>query len=145
MNTEFERARSSDLRIRITDALPALSVIVTGSVLLGLARFFPFAALPPLCLFRKLSGIPCPACGMTRSWVLMSHADFGAALAMNPLGAVFFVALLLAVLGNLLALFGVVAAPPSPSDRLTRRFLIGLGSIWALNWAYVVWSGWALA
>jgi hypothetical protein len=55
------------------------------------------ASGPVLCPFRRITGMPCPGCGMTRSFVALAHGDLGAALASNRLGpllmAVFAVAL----------------------------------------------------
>jgi hypothetical protein len=38
------------------------------------------------CLFRRLTGLPCPTCGMTRSVVLSLHGHLAAALRVNPAG-----------------------------------------------------------
>jgi hypothetical protein len=39
-----------------------------------------------VCLFKKLTSIPCPSCGTTRSVVLLSKGNFSEALFLNPLG-----------------------------------------------------------
>lgn len=49
-------------------------------------------ALPPLCLFRLVTGLPCPGCGITRSVVDLVHGDLAASLHHHPFG---FVALFL--------------------------------------------------
>ncbi len=56
------------------------------------ARFVPFSLFPKLpCTFHWLTGYPCPSCGMTRSFIYMSHFKFWAAMAMNPLGGLLFI------------------------------------------------------
>lgn len=37
------------------------------------------------CVFRLLTGIPCPGCGMTRAWLAALRLDFAAAFAYHPL------------------------------------------------------------
>lgn len=37
------------------------------------------------CLFRQLTGLPCPSCGITRSLILILKGDPVAGLALNPL------------------------------------------------------------
>lgn len=44
--------------------------------------------LPPLCLFRTLTGWRCPGCGLTRAFVFMGHAQPLDALRMNLFGPV---------------------------------------------------------
>jgi len=39
-----------------------------------------------LCWFKYISGIPCPACGTTRSVLLILHGAWAEALYLNPLG-----------------------------------------------------------
>lgn len=46
------------------------------------------------CLFKNITGIPCPSCGITRSLILLSHGDFGGALYLNPLAIVAAIALI---------------------------------------------------
>ena len=41
-----------------------------------------------VCLFKQVSGVPCPSCGSSRAAVLVSGGDFARALAVNPLGFV---------------------------------------------------------
>lgn len=42
--------------------------------------------LPKLCLFRNITGIACPGCGMTRSLIATGHLHFVDAVAFHPLG-----------------------------------------------------------
>lgn len=42
--------------------------------------------LPPLCLFREITGHRCPGCGLTRSFTYMGHLQVEAAFRMHPLG-----------------------------------------------------------
>ena len=37
------------------------------------------------CIFRLMTGIPCPGCGMTRAWLAALRLDFSAAIAYHPL------------------------------------------------------------
>lgn len=41
---------------------------------------------PVLCPFRRATGLPCPACGLTRSWAAALHGRPGASLRHHPLG-----------------------------------------------------------
>lgn len=50
--------------------------------------------LPKLCLFRNVTGIACPGCGMTRSLIATGHLHFEDALTFHPLGPVVFVILI---------------------------------------------------
>lgn len=43
---------------------------------------------PVLCPFRLATGLPCPGCGLTRSWVFVVHGRWGDSLVANPFGIV---------------------------------------------------------
>lgn len=69
--------------------LPGL-LVVAGSTRLAfqLALHADWAALdhgPILCLFRALTGIPCPGCGMTRAMIAFAMGDWHRAADYNLL------------------------------------------------------------
>lgn len=87
--------------------------------------------LPSLCIFGGVTGLPCPGCGLTRSFVATSHLDLGAALAWHPFGP----ALLAATIVVLVA---------KPAGRRLDAWLVG---VWsgrrAVRWTtYAIAAGW---
>ena len=68
----------------------AVGVLLAAMVLAGVGhRVFGWDLgewLPwlPGCAFRSVTGIPCPGCGMTRAFLLLSQLRLGDAFATNP-------------------------------------------------------------
>jgi hypothetical protein len=48
--------------------------------------------LPGVCTFKRLVGIGCPGCGLTRCFISVAHGDLAAAWAYNPAGILLFAA-----------------------------------------------------
>jgi hypothetical protein len=46
--------------------------------------------LPGVCSFRRMTGHPCPGCGLTRSFISIAHGDLRAAWDFNPSGILLF-------------------------------------------------------
>jgi hypothetical protein len=46
--------------------------------------------LPELCMTRRMWGLDCPGCGMTRCFISLAHGDFAAAWSHNPAGPLLF-------------------------------------------------------
>jgi hypothetical protein len=67
----------------------------------------------PCCLFRAVAGIPCPLCGLTRSFVSLSHGEFRAAFTYHPLGPILYVGCLVGCLGQ----FWPRPSPPRTPDH----------------------------
>jgi len=65
-----------------TLALAAPFFLRPGADLLG--THTQLLLLP--CLFFRLTTVPCPTCGMTTSFTLIAHGQFGRALVAHPLG-----------------------------------------------------------
>ena len=81
-------------------------VIYGGIALLILcaARLLPILSIVPACTFKGLTGIPCPTCGATRAALYLSQGEIVAALAMNPLTTLGFMAAILYLLYSVVTL-----------------------------------------
>jgi hypothetical protein len=79
--------RAATAAAAVTAVRQALVVLGFGavSVLLASALLTP-DGLPPveLCLFYRVTGLPCPSCGLTRAFCAISHGDWAAAWRFNP-------------------------------------------------------------
>ncbi len=67
---------------------------LVGSVLFNHGLAPPFV----ICPLRNLTGIPCPGCGLTRSFMAIARGDFDYALSMHLFGPPLFAAFALAIL-----------------------------------------------
>jgi len=59
-----------------------LSIRDRSQVLLPLLH----VPLPELCMLRRMAGIDCPGCGLTRCFISLAHGDITAAWSYNPAG-----------------------------------------------------------
>jgi hypothetical protein len=48
-------------------------------------------ALPDICLTKSVLGVPCPGCGMTRSFIAIAHGQWRRAWDFNPVSFLMFV------------------------------------------------------
>ena len=56
------------------------------ALLLALSFWDPASAAgPDLCLFHRLTGLACPACGLTRAAAAFAHGELGESLRWHPL------------------------------------------------------------
>jgi hypothetical protein len=46
--------------------------------------------LPALCNMKRLTGLECPGCGLTRCFISLAHGDVAAAWQLNPAGLLVF-------------------------------------------------------
>jgi hypothetical protein len=104
--------------------------------LLSLDRL-PFS----VCLFKTLSGLPCPTCGSTRALGRLVHLDLSGAVLMNPLATAGLLVLALWAVADL----GLLARGRAldlelgrPLGRVVR--IVALAAVLA-NWVYLVAAG----
>jgi hypothetical protein len=65
-----------------------LLVTAAGYLWLFIHYLFPESLQRSVCIFRFISGVPCPSCGTTRSVVSLFQGHFMLALKFNPLGII---------------------------------------------------------
>ncbi|HTD51889.1 MAG TPA: DUF2752 domain-containing protein [Thermoanaerobaculia bacterium] len=107
-----------------------------AALLIFLAPLAPRAAafMPP-CLFRSLTGLPCPTCGATHAVVALSRLDPAGALGANPLVAIGVLAFLIAglVAGGAALVDHPLREPRwSPPVRLTAILVVLFNWFWLI-------------
>lgn len=102
----------------------SVQVSLLALAALALAVWLDPAAIPgpDLCWFRRLTGLPCPGCGLTRGCAAVLEGEFYAAWMLNPFSFLF------VGLGGVLA-FGPLLTRISPwladGDRQRRALSVG--------------------
>ena len=126
-------------RNRRFGALDALGLIGIGGLLV--ARFIPVARLIPFwgCAFRRMTGWPCPGCGLTRAADFFAHLHWMRALAANPLGTLAALGFAVVAVWTLLHLSLGVPFPDVELDQKEWKRLRNLAIVaFALNYAFVI-------
>jgi uncharacterized protein DUF2752 len=110
------------------------AIALTAVLLAPLAT--QLAALLPGCLFRDLTGLPCPTCGTAHAALAIAHLDLSGAFAINPLATL---GALLFLLGGAAAAAASLAGRPLREPRLSGPVprLAALLAV-AANWAWLL-------
>ena len=139
MNHEFAARKTNAGAIFLL-----LSGVFAASVLLPLphGRGGQIGHLPSVCLFYHLTGLPCPGCGLTRSFVCLSHGDLFEALHWHPLGpALYLLFALLWLRCGVFRLSGrtLLPLPPRVGGRLSLAacLVVVLAGIARIGWLSV--------
>ncbi|MFH1475994.1 MAG: DUF2752 domain-containing protein [Verrucomicrobiota bacterium] len=119
--------------------------LIGGGVLLA-AAILPLDRIPwTICTFRRLTGYPCPSCGLTRGFVAMAHGQWLAVLHTCPLAALLYAATAFVFAVNAAALLcGVRLIPGLCFKWRARAWMVLLcffGLLVLLNWLYRLFYG----
>lgn len=128
-----------ELRFRILQrSQPALALIGLAGAVTALHFAVRWQIPLPFCALRRWTGVPCPACGSTRSLLAWSELELGQAWLFNPL---FFLACLMVVMWALLWFTEKLSGGnwlASLENALQRLFTWKLVLVLAgLNWLYL--------
>lgn len=129
MNAPSSSSRSWRLALWLGGGIAAAVVfLVAGHVDL------PHGPAFTLCAWRRVTGIPCPGCGMTRAMAALSRGDLHAALRLHPFAPL--------LLGEGAALWTAVGAAllASRPFTLSSRLLQGL-VVWQAAAFLALWIG----
>jgi hypothetical protein len=122
-----------------SELLVGLAYMSIGVIGWVCARFFPHVdRLIPPCMFRHITGLPCPACGATHAGIFLSHFQISKAFFANPF---FFLLYLALAAWGLNSLLGLVtgynigfALSENEKESLYRGFLV----LMVLNWLFMM-------
>jgi len=94
--------------------------------------------LPDTCMSRRLLGISCPGCGLTRSFVAIARGDLRGALAYNPMGPVVFLLVVLQIPYRVIEYKGWCRSSPVWQSVTARLHLVTYALMAALIVAWVI-------
>ncbi len=101
---------------------------------------------PGVCLFKRITHIPCPSCGSTRSVLSLLKGDLTGALFLNPFGVIILTIMVVVPLWILFDVLGKKATLfrfyKSTESFLRRKWVaIPLVLIVLLNWIWNICKG----
>jgi hypothetical protein len=135
--------RGRHVRLRAAPGAPlgaifgGIGVAAAGTVwLLGLDH------LPlTFCVFKGLTGLPCPTCGSTRALARLFGLDLAGAVAMNPLATLLAVVMAAWALADLALLPHRRTLKVEMSPRLGNWLRVAALVAFFLNWVYLLVVG----
>lgn len=114
------------------------------ALLVGLYAYRPLAFKgPPLCVFKNVTGVPCPGCGLTRATCSLLHGEVATSLRMHQLALPVLAYLGILWLGKVAVHLGAAWKPETTiSTGILLAFLLGYHSIRLVEFfASGAWGG----
>ena len=114
-------------------------------VFLNSQYFYPDAKRHEVCLFKMVSGIPCPSCGSTRSVINLLKGNWSQGICINPLGIIVLLFMLTVPLWLLydvaLGKDGLFRAYKYAEKILRTKWSIPFIFLLILNWIWIINKG----
>lgn len=126
MDVPAEPNRAQSFPAAIMRQPSIILAAVAGAALLVSA--LPRGTLPDLkvCWFKNTTGLPCPGCGLTRSFIAISHGDLPSAWHFNPFGFLFYALAIALVLWPFLLWRFPKLAEWKPAGRRITWIVLGV-------------------
>lgn len=95
--------------------------------------------LPNVCIFRGITGLPCPGCGLTRSIVAAVHGDMAKSFSFHRLGLMTLAYILFQFVFSL----GFLVIPKQRTriihySKFLHRGIIILAILFGVNWIFTL-------
>ena len=101
-----------------------------AAILVAGAAVLPGVVLrdsPVICPFRRVTGLPCPTCGLTRSWQAAAHLRVTESLGYHPLGAATLVGAIVVALDS---------GDTTPRLVERREIQVSAMALWMATWLW---------
>jgi hypothetical protein len=82
-----------------------------------------------ICPFRLATGLPCPGCGLTRSWVYLAHGRWAESVTAHPFGVIA-AALVVALIVTVIRARTRGVDPPALGVVVRRRWFLAIVGAW---------------
>ena len=101
---------------------------------------------PGICMFKRITSIPCPSCGSTRSVLSLLKGDFTGALLLNPFGIIIMAVLIISpvwISYDVISRKGTLYNSYIKAEHFLRRKWIAIPLILLvlLNWIWNIYKG----
>jgi hypothetical protein len=93
------------------------------------------------CLFKGMTGLPCPTCGSTRALAHLFALDFAGAVRMNPLTVLVAVGVAAWALADVVLLSRRQSLGVEVSPRAAAALRAGALALFLANWVYLIAAG----
>src|SRR5258708_2533362 len=104
-------------------------ILLSGVFLVSFLYSPPDEPRFTVCVFKSLTGLDCPGCGLTRSFCALSHGHLAKAFYFNKLGPILYVVFAAVWLRALFILLKLKAASTYATIILTRFPLAKIGLV----------------
>ncbi|HUU27567.1 MAG TPA: DUF2752 domain-containing protein [archaeon] len=92
-------------------------------------------SLPQICIWRKLTGLPCPFCGLIHSLCALSHGSFSLAADYHLFGPLVYAAGVILLASSLYTwATGRTVGLPGRFGTKPERIIFSLGLVWIIWW-----------
>jgi hypothetical protein len=97
--------------------------------------------VPQSCNMKRFTGLDCPGCGLTRSFVSMAHGEWRTAWNFHAAGPIWFVVVVAQIPFRLWQLFRIRQGKSEFRTGLEWPFLIGMFGLLLVVWIYKMLLG----
>jgi hypothetical protein len=120
--------RQSERNVRIAAGLGVGAVLTACVITPSMST-----SGPPMCPFHLVTGLPCPGCGLTRSWTSAAHGQVADAFSYNLFGPITFVATI--VFAGVVGVLLVRRRPVAGLARVVKHPIV-----WAVAVIWIVYG-----
>lgn len=144
--TEFWRFYQTNFRLHVIFLVMAAAILLCSFVMTSEGRNIvrvPGVAghMPETCISRRLYGFDCPGCGLTRSFISMSHGEFQKAFSFNPAGPIVYLFVLIQVPWHAYQMIRIMSLRRPVETLWLYVPLFGMSAVLLLQWLWRLAAG----